>query len=277
MLDGRLPRQSVTRLLRAQGVGLRAGCAVRSRSTSSGRLPDVKYTGIADEILANASALEYEVNTLAQCFAETNFFGDTRNFPHAHYGYLMACMGQIDLMSKCEFGPSEPKGGQTVRMQSFMERYLDAQKADEHRVAIQLMRHTLMHTGALRFLYEEKNETGYTWRIYFGETFPSSIGHYTLTVEDPQYQDVLRAAVKGTVSTVKALNVKLTAFAADILRVAKDYTAAMGNDPTLCNRQYLWIKILTRPPFRSFRRGVRRVCRSRKLRRHERVRPGAAR
>ena len=43
------------------------------------------------------------------------------------------------------------------------------------------------------------------------------------------------------------------------------------------NRQYLWIKILTRPPFRSFRRGVRRVCRSRMLRRHERVRPGAAR
>jgi hypothetical protein len=45
----------------------------------------------------------------------------------------------------------------------------------------------------------------------------------------------------------------------------------------MSNRQYLWIKILTRPPFRSFRRGVRRVCRSRMLRRHERVRPGAAR
>ena len=43
------------------------------------------------------------------------------------------------------------------------------------------------------------------------------------------------------------------------------------------NRQYLWIKIFTRPPFRSFRRGVRRVCRCRMLRRHERVRPGEAR
>jgi hypothetical protein len=38
-----------------------------------------------------------------------------------------------------------------TRMQSFMERHLDAQKADEHRVAIQLMRRTLMHTGSLRF------------------------------------------------------------------------------------------------------------------------------
>jgi hypothetical protein len=33
-----------------------------------------------------------------------------------------------------------------------MEQYLDAQKADEHRVAIQLMRHTLMHTGRVRQL-----------------------------------------------------------------------------------------------------------------------------
>jgi hypothetical protein len=76
--------------------------------------------------------------------------------------------------------------------------------------------------NALRFLYDEKNETAYTWRIYFGDTFPSSVGHYTLTVEDLLYQDVLRAAVNGKVTTVKALNVQLTAFAADILRVAKD-------------------------------------------------------
>ena len=60
----------------------------------------------------------------------------------------------------------------------------------------------------------------------------------------------------------------------------KPPTAALPETLTaerVSNRQYLWIKILTRPPFRSFRRGVRRVCRSRMLRRHERVRPGAAR
>ena len=145
----------------------------------------------------------------------------------------MACMGQIDFMSKCEWGPVEPPRNQTPRMQSFMERYLDAQKADEHRVAIQLMRHTLMHTGSLRFLYDENTETGYTWRIHFGDTFPTTIRHYTLTAEDPQYQGMLRAAVSATVVGVKALNLQLTAFAADILRVAKDYTATMAKDPTL--------------------------------------------
>ena len=98
--------------------------------------------------------------SLAKLFSETAFLGDNRSFPHAHYGYLMACRGQIDLMSKCEWGRVEPPRNQTPRMQGIMERYLDAQKADEHRVAIQLM-----HTGSLRFLYDETTETGYTWRI----------------------------------------------------------------------------------------------------------------
>ena len=46
---------------------------------------------------------------------------------------------------------------------------------------------------------------------------------------------------------------------------------------TASNRQYLWIKKLTRLPFRSFRRGVRRVCRSRTLRQRRRARPGVVR
>jgi hypothetical protein len=155
-------------------------------------------------------------------------------------------MGQIDLMSKCEWGPVEPARNQTPRMQGFMERYLDAQKVDEHRVAIQLMRHTLMHTGALRFLYDKKTEIGYTWRIHFGDTFPTSIGHYTFTAEDPQYQGILQRAVNGKVVGVKALNVQLTAFAADIQRVAHDYTAAMTKDPTLqskCEGAYPDIRV----------------------------------
>jgi hypothetical protein len=88
------------------------------------------------------------------------------------------------------------------------------------------MRHTLMHTGALRFLYDEKNETGHLADL-LRRHVSQFRGHYTLTVEDLQYQDVLRAAVNGKVTTVKALNVQLTAFAADILRVAKDYAAEM--------------------------------------------------
>ena len=36
--------------------------------------------------------------------SDTVFLGDNRSIlPHAHYGYLMACVGQIDLMSKCQW------------------------------------------------------------------------------------------------------------------------------------------------------------------------------
>ena len=51
----------------------------------------MKYTEIADELIANATALNDEVSSLATLFSETAFLGDNRNFPHAHYGYLMAC------------------------------------------------------------------------------------------------------------------------------------------------------------------------------------------
>jgi hypothetical protein len=186
--------------------------------------PRVNYSDIAKEITANATALNDEVAVFTQLPAKTKFLV---------YGCLMACMGQIDLMSKCEYGKGEPPGGQTPRMRSFMERYLDSTKTDEHRVAIQLMRHTLMHTGELRYLYEEKAGTAYTWRVHFADTFPAQFGHYTLTTEDPKDQDHLLAAVSGNVASIKAFNVNITQFAADIRRVAQDYTATMDNDPAL--------------------------------------------
>jgi hypothetical protein len=206
----------------------------------------VDFTEIAGEISRTAEALKYEVTTLAKCFAGNAFFGDKRQFPHAHYGYVMACMGQLDLMSKCEIGPTGPPGGQTPRMQSFMERYLYAHRANEHRVAIQLMRHTLMHTGSLRYLYENQTDTAYTWRIHFCDSFPTHFGHYTLTVEDPTCQDDLLTAVAGNVATVKALNIRLTEFAADIQRVAETYTKAMSVDPALrnnCEQVYPTIRV----------------------------------
>ena len=106
------------------------------------------------------------------------------------------------------------------------------------------MRHTLMHTGALRFLYDEKNETGHLADL-LRRHVSQFRGHYTLTVEI-QYQDVLRAAVNGKITTVKALNVQLTAFAADILRVAKDYAAETRKDPTLqsnCELVYPTVRV----------------------------------
>ncbi|OBK42078.1 hypothetical protein [Mycobacterium kubicae] len=193
----------------------------------------MNYDEIANEITTNAATLRDEVATLSELFTKTRFLGDNRSFPHAHYGYFMASMGQIDLMSKCEWGPTkEPRGNQTPRMQGFMERYLDGQKSGEHRVAIKLFRHTLMHTGALRPLWEA-NGTAYTWRVYFTDNLPLPYGHYTLTDEDAAVHQEFFASINANVTRVKALNVRLKDFSADIYQSAINYTTAMRQDAAL--------------------------------------------
>lgn len=188
---------------------------------------------IAAELLADATTLHGEVAAVADGLERNT---SAHRFRYAHYGYLMACMGQFDLLSRCEFGVGEPQGGQTVRMRSFMPRYLDAHKTDEHTVAIQLMRHTLMHTGALRFLYDRQAQVAYTWRVHFNGLLPAGVAHYTLSTEDAAYQDVLLSAVNGQVAVVKALNVRLTNLSADVVRVARAYTTEMLGDPMLRHR-----------------------------------------
>lgn len=197
----------------------------------------MKYNEIAGEIAGNAAALNVAVTTFTQMPAKSKFLV---------YGCLMACMGQIDLMSKCEWGPNEPPRNQTPRMKKFMKRYLDAQKVDEHRVTLQLMRHTLMHTGELRYLYNKRTQTGYTWRVHFADTFPAQFGHYTLTAENLKHQTDLIAAVSGKVAKVMAININITEFAADIQRVAGAYLAAMKASPTLqtkCEDAYPGIRV----------------------------------
>jgi len=151
-------------------------------------MPDVAR--VKGELTKEFDILEIEVSTLAETFKETSFFGHVSNFPNAHYGYLMVCMGKIDVLSSYWTGKAGNGSGQTKRMVSFMDRYLYPGKTAEHRVSVQMFRHTLMHTGALRFLYDKKADTRYTWRVYFGEGL-SSGEHYTITAQDARYQDQL--------------------------------------------------------------------------------------
>jgi hypothetical protein len=140
-------------------------------------------------------------------------------------------MGQIDVMSYCMFGPDREKGDQTRRLQRFMEVFIDAYKVEEHRVAIQLMRHTLMHTGALRYPYDERRKIAYTWQTYFGDSSSSHRDHYTLTLEDPTYQDHLLEAADGRpVDQIKSLNFRLILFAADVVRAASAWNGAVRGD-----------------------------------------------
>ena len=92
-----------------------------------------------------------------------------------------------------------------------------------------------MHTGALRFLYDKTTDTRYTWRVRLDDQLPSD-WHYTVSVEDSQYQGPLLAASVSTgshVSICKALNVDVVKFASDVLNAAKAYLADFEIDLNL--------------------------------------------
>jgi hypothetical protein len=97
-----------------------------------------------------------------------------------------------------------------------------------------MLRHALMHTGALRYLYEERSSTAYTWQVHFGE-LPPGWEHYTVTSEDLRYQDdvINLVGLKKWVApnSVKALNLSLTNLADDLVRMAQQSTAVMLASP----------------------------------------------
>jgi len=206
---------------------------------------------VREDLSRELEVLELEVSTLSRVFDETRFFGHPSNFPNAHYGYLMACMGKIDVLSSFWSGQLGSRG-QTCRMILFMDRYLHPGRHEEHQVAVQMFRHTLMHTGSLRFLYNRTTKTRYTWRVYFGEGLRPE-WHYRITTEDERYQDQLRAlavSTGSTSSTIKVLNASVPRFVGDLNHAAQAYLSEFETDSRL---QANYDKVLPRILIQEFK------------------------
>lgn len=145
----------------------------------------------------------------------------------------MVCMSKIDLISLYWEGHNGMH--QTERMISFMDKYLHPGKSEENRVAVQMFRHTLMHTGELRFLYNEETKSAFTWRVHFGDKLPSDL-HYSITVENKQYQNSLLSAVGEKVigkTICKSLNLSILKFVSDLKICTARYLDDFEIDPIL--------------------------------------------
>lgn len=186
---------------------------------------------IADEILAHSAALKFEVDTLARCFAGNRFFDDKNSFRHAHFGYRMSCMAQVDALSVFERGARG--GSQTQRMMGFLCRYMQVGGPEEYRVALELFRHKLMHLGRQAFVHDETTDIAYTWRLEFTDVNSIRLRHFTLSVLDPATEPELLSYVSSVPSSVKALNIHLPSLAENIHRLSKSYVAAMLTDAGL--------------------------------------------
>lgn len=192
---------------------------------------------VTAKLAEDFSTLEFEVIELDRIFKETQFLGHLSNLPNAHHGYLMVCLSKIDLLSAIWSGQVGSRG-QTQRMMLFMEKYLYPGKSEEQGVAVQMFRHTLMHTGSLRFLYSRPRDAKYTWRVYWS-SLPSHYTHFTITQEDAQYQDILGAINVTGLSTnpsFRALNISILQFAKDLRNAASSYVTDLLTDLALQSR-----------------------------------------
>ena len=90
---------------------------------------------------------------------------------------MMAAFSHVDLYSKLWDGGRETK--QTPRMRKFLDCYMPRGRYT-HDLAIQLWRHTLMHTSRPRRLKEEKTGVVYRYLLHWGSPQLPLEQHYTI-------------------------------------------------------------------------------------------------
>jgi hypothetical protein len=94
------------------------------------------------------------------------------------YALLMAVFSQVDLLASLSAGTTRARG-QTKRMTAFLERHT---KRDPQAItlAVQLYRHTLMHTGRPRELLDESTGRRHYFLLHWGRDQADETAHFTV-------------------------------------------------------------------------------------------------
>lgn len=172
---------------------------------------------VRKELIDEMTQIQFEIDKLWEKFQkEPKYFGNRRSFTYAHYGYMMILLARVDLLPRYWKGKGG-KGFQTTRMVDFLDHYVHPGSPDANKVAVQLWRHTLMHTGEARFLKDTRTGENYTWQLAFGPR--SGWNHYTLWRHRHDQKMVLTLIV--------------TEFAADLQRGQALYLNDLEVDPAL--------------------------------------------
>ena len=124
---------------------------------------------IRDELLAQLRDLRQEVEVVYAALVLPHW-GDTElhGFPRTLYGYVMSSFSFVDLLSHYRY-PGERQ--QTNRMRKFLSAYTGA-RPDAAAVAVQMWRHTLMHTANPQPVLEKGTGKVYGWLLHWREHLP---------------------------------------------------------------------------------------------------------
>lgn len=118
-------------------------------------------------------------------------------------------------------------------MMGFLGRYMLVGGPEDHRVALELFRHKLMHLGRQAFVFDTTTDIAYTWRLQFTDIEEIRLRHFTLSVLDPATEPEILSFRPSMPTAVKALNIHLPSLANDIHRLSESYSSAMLADAGL--------------------------------------------
>jgi hypothetical protein len=132
---------------------------------------------IMDQLQSDFNQFRAEVSITNAILVHPTWQTHTHHFPATLWAYMMSGFSKLDLYSKLWDGGATRE--QTPRMRAFLARYLPRDPLADS-VAIQLWRHTLMHTSRPRRL---RDSTGreYSYLLHWGAPELSRGDHYRVS------------------------------------------------------------------------------------------------
>ncbi|HEX4955424.1 MAG TPA: hypothetical protein VF017_18695 [Thermoanaerobaculia bacterium] len=137
----------------------------------------MSITEILERLSLDISSLMREATAIREQLARTA----QPKYYMSLYAMLMAVFSQVDLLG-CLFAGSVKTKGQTKRMIKFLARYTK-RKPEAIMLAVQLYRHTLMHTGRPRELLDETTGQRHYFLLHWGREHADEAAHFTVTVD----------------------------------------------------------------------------------------------
>lgn len=133
---------------------------------------------LTDQLRSDLRQLRAEVGVTNATVVRPTWQAHAHHFPATLWAYVMAGFARLDLYSRLWDG--DVTKDQTVRMRAFLESYLPRDPLADA-LAIQLWRHTLMHTSRPRRLRDRASGLEYSYLLHWGAPeFPRD-HHYQIS------------------------------------------------------------------------------------------------
>lgn len=133
---------------------------------------------LMDQLRCDLNQFRAEVSITKATLVRPAWQTHTHHFPATLWAYVMSGFSKLDLYSKLWDG--DATSGQTPRLRAFLARYLPRDPLADA-LAIQLWRHTLMHTSRPRRLRHPKTGREFSYLLHWGAPELSRSDHYRIS------------------------------------------------------------------------------------------------